>query len=141
MARVSVDLPVSAAVARAYLSDPANRPAWQSSLRAVRDVVPGRDADPGGAGATWTDVTVVPGIRPRMRTEHADARRWSESGTCGPLRATLDLAFTDTAGGCVVSADFRVRGLGIGALVTAVSVPAIRADLERAGRLLSQGAR
>lgn len=134
---IAVDFAVPCAVARAYLADPRNRPAWQSSLRAVADVVPGRDGEAGGVEATWTDVTVVPGIRPRMRTEYDDAHRWIESGVCGPFRATLELAFEPAGSGCLVTARFRVRGLGVGRLVTVASVPAIRADLRRAALILA----
>ncbi|RJS45486.1 SRPBCC family protein [Nocardioides cavernaquae] len=135
---IAVEFAVPCAVARAYLSDPRNRPAWQSSLRAVADVVPGRDGEAGGVEATWTDVTVVPGIRPRMRTEYDDAQRWIESGAFGPFRATLELAFEPAAHGCVVTARFRVLGLGLGRLITVASIPAIRADLRRAAAILAR---
>jgi hypothetical protein len=135
---IDVEVPVTCAVARAYLIDPRNRPAWQSSLRAVADVVPGRDGEAGAFGATWTDVTVVPGIRPRMRTEYDDAHRWIESGVFGPFRATLELAFEPATGGCRVTAHFRVQGLAIGRLITQLSRPAIQADLRRAASILDR---
>jgi hypothetical protein len=134
---IAVDFAVPCALARAYLSDPRNRPAWQSSLQAVADVVPGRDGEAGGVEATWTDVTVVPGLRPRMRTEYDDAHRWIESGVFGPFRATLELAFEPAGTGCRVVARFRVQGLAIGRLITVASIPAVRADLRRAARILA----
>jgi hypothetical protein len=135
---IAVDFAVPCAIARVYLADPRNRPAWQSSLRAVADVVPGREGDVGAAGATWTDVTVVPGVRPRMRTEYDDAHRWIESGDFGPFRATLELAFEPADTGCRVVAHFRVHGLAIGRLITLASVPAIRSDLRRAASILAR---
>lgn len=135
MTRIAVPFPVSVDRAFAYLADPRNRPAWQSSLRAVADVVPaGGDAT--AAGTTWTDVTVVPGVRPRMRTTVAEpGAHWQEDGRCGPFRARLDLWFSPAAGGCQVVAEFRVRGLAVGLPVTVASRPAIAADLRRAASL------
>lgn len=124
--------PVPADRAFAYLADPRNRPQWQSSLRSVADVGP--------LGAAWTDVTVVPGVRPRMRTTIAEPPyRWVEEGELGRFRARLELRFT-AAGeqACTVSADFAVRGLGLGRLLTAGARPAVAADLRRAARILKQ---
>lgn len=130
---IQVRFPVAPAAAYAYLVDARNRPAWQSSLRAVADVVL-RDGGP--LADTWTDITVVPGVRPRMRTTYADAERWVEEGEWGPFRARLELHFAPADDGCLVTARFRVGGLGAGPAVTAASVPAIRADLLRAARNL-----
>lgn len=127
--------PVPAERAYAYLADPRNRPAWQSSLRAVADVVP---ADDGvrAAGTTWVDVTVVPGIRPRMCTVvAAPAVAWVEEGRCGPFRARLALFFSPAETGSLVVAEFDVRGLAVGTLVTLASRRAVSADLRRAARL------
>lgn len=135
MTRIQVSFPVPVDRAFAYLADPRNRPAWQSSLRAVADVVP---ADGGAlaAGTTWTDVTVVPLIRPRMRTVVAEpAREWVEEGRCGPFRARLALFFSPSAAGSLVVAEFAVVGLGAGGLVARASRPAVAADLRRAARL------
>jgi hypothetical protein len=94
----------------------------------VADVAPDLD--------TWTDVTVVPGVRPRMRTTLAEPPyRWAEEGTCGPFRARLELAFVPDGDGCRVTADFIVRGAGLGRLVTWGSRAAVAADLRRAARL------
>lgn len=121
----------------AYLADPRNRPAWQSSLRAVADVVP-VDGDATAAGTTWTDVTVVPGVRPRMRTLAAEPGvTWVEEGRCGPFRARLALFFSPAETGSLVVAEFDVRGLGTGPLATLASRPAVAADLRRAADLLA----
>ncbi|KAB2813505.1 SRPBCC family protein [Pimelobacter simplex] len=133
MTSIEVVFPVPRDRAFGYLEDPRNRPAWQSSLRAVADV---RD----DLGA-WTDVTVVPGVRPRMRTTLSEPPyRWVEEGTCGPFRARLELRFAELDDGqrCRVTADFRVRGLRVGGLVTWGSRSTVAADLRRAARLLSR---
>ncbi len=89
---------------------------------------------------SWTDVTVVPGVRPRMRTTVSQAPSfWAEEGVFGPFRATLDLRFADTPQGCEVTADFSVRGLGVGRLITVASRPAVAADLRRAAAALAPG--
>ncbi|MCX6399015.1 MAG: SRPBCC family protein [Propionibacteriales bacterium] len=119
-------------MAFAYLADPRNRPDWQSSLRAVADVV-AVDGDATAVGTTWTDITVVPGVRPRMRTtESTCPLRWVEIGSFGPFRAELTLAFEPAPGGSTVTADFAVQGAGVGRFVTRGSGPAIAADLRRA---------
>lgn len=93
--------------------------------------------DPTAQGVAWTDVTVVPGVRPRMRTTRSQRPSlWVEEGVLGPFRATLALAFTQTAHGCDVTADFAVHGLGVGRLVTAGSRRAVAADLRRAAVVL-----
>lgn len=121
----------------AYLADPRNRPAWQSSLRAIADLAVG-DATSTAADVTWTDVTVVPGVRPRMRTVQSEAPLlWVEEGRCGPARARLALAFSPCPEGTRVVAEFDVHALGLGRLVTVLSRPAIGADLRRAARILA----
>ena len=85
--------------------------------------------------SSWTDVTVVPGVRPRMRTTVAEPPyRWAEEGTCGPFRARLELAFVPEGDGCRVTADFVVHGAGLGPLVTRGSRSTVAADLRRAAR-------
>jgi hypothetical protein len=130
----AVAFAVPAEVAFDYLVDPRNRPEWQLSLRRVEDVT-GLPS----VGQTWTDVT-KPGLRPAMRTQELDRPRlWSESGTWRFVRAELTLHFHP--GGerdCEVRFDFRIHALGpLGLAVTAMSVPAVRSDLERAARILS----
>ena len=124
--------PVSADRAFAYLVEPDNRPQWQSSLRSVADVR--------GDGSAWTDVTVVPGGRPGLRTTIAEPPyRGVEAGVLGPFRARLELRFTPTGDEtCAVSADFAVHGLGVGRLLSAGARPAVAADLRRAAALLSR---
>ncbi|WP_205013817.1 SRPBCC family protein [Nocardioides albidus] len=126
-----VRFPVPADRAFGYLADPRNRPDWQSSLRAVADVR--------RQGAAWTDVTVVPGVRARMRTTASEPPyRWAEEGVQGPFRARLELRFEPVGErACLVSADFEVRGLALGRLISAVARPAVAADLRRAARLVS----
>lgn len=133
---VAIAFPVSREVAFDYLADPANRPAWQSSLAGVEDV----DGEV-RVGQTWVDVT-TPGLRPRMETTELDRpRRWSERGTWRGFDAVLTLDFAETSTGCDVAATMRVTGRGIAALparvVTLVAPRAVRADLRRAARILA----
>jgi uncharacterized protein YndB with AHSA1/START domain len=120
-------------VAFDYLVDPRHRPEWQSSLRRVSVV----DGEP-RVGQTWVDET-KPGLKPLMcTTELVRPSRWSESGTWRYVRADLTLAFSDAPGGCSVDYRFRVHALGpVGPVITALSGPAVRADLRRAARLLA----
>lgn len=135
MAGGTVRFDVPAVVAFDYLVDPRNRPQWQSSLRRVQDV----DGEP-RPGQTWTDVT-KPGLRPAMRTTQLKRpRRWTESGTWRFVRADLTLTFEAVdEGACDVTYSFRFFGLGpVGALVSALSRPAVAADLRRAARLVAR---
>ncbi|HWJ10576.1 MAG TPA: SRPBCC family protein [Nocardioides sp.] len=135
MTRLAVPFPVPADRAFAYLADPRNRPAWQSSLRAVADVVP-VDGDATAVGTSWTDVTKVPGVRPRLATVVSEPGvRWVEEGDFGPFRARLALFFSPAEDGCRVVAEFDVRGLAVGALVARAGRGAVAADLRRAARL------
>lgn len=119
-----------------YLTDPTNRPEWQSSLRRVEEVTP---AEP-GVGQTWIDVTAA-GVRPRMETtEHVHPTRWTEKGTWGAFEAWLRLELAPTDGGTEVrwTMDLTAGGptsLVARALRTAAPL-AIAADLRRAGRVL-----
>ena len=130
----TVAFPVAPEVAFDYLVDPRNRAEWQSSLRRVERVV----GEP-GAGQEWVDVT-KPGLRPRMTTTVFErGRRWAESGRWRGVTADLELTFTETAGGCEVGFDFDVRLLGpLGRVFTALSAPAVRADLRRAAGVLAR---
>ncbi len=132
----SVSFAVPREVAFDYLVDPRHRPEWQSSLRRVSAV----DGEP-RAGQTWVDET-KPGLKPRMRTiELVRPSRWSESGTWRFVRADLTLDLAEAPRGCVVAYRFRIHVLGpIGLAVTAVSAPAVRADLRRAAKILSSRA-
>jgi len=128
-----VQFPCDRETAFDYLVDPRRRPEWQSSLKRVSEV----DGEP-RVGQTWVDET-KPGIKPRMRTTELDRpARWSESGTWRFVRAELTLDLVETPAGCAADYRFRVHALGpLGALVTRISVPAVRADLRRAASRLA----
>jgi hypothetical protein len=132
----AVRFDVPAEVAFAFLVDPANRPSWQSSLRRVEDVDPAEPV----VGQTWTDVT-SPGLRPAMETtELVPPTRWTERGTWRGVSAELTLTFAPDADGCLVTAEARVTGPVVGRVLTAVAPYAIRSDLKRASRILSERA-
>ncbi len=87
----SVTVDVEAPVDRVfdYLCEPANRPAWQASLRRVEVLTSG----PAGIGTRWYDVT-WPGVRPLMEiTAWEQNVRWVEHGVWRGLEVTLDLVF------------------------------------------------
>ncbi len=135
---VTVAYDVPADVALDYLADPVHRPEWQSSLRRVRVL----DAGPAHTGQRWEDHTAV-GLVAQMRTTELEpGRRWAEVGSWRAISAELVLELVPAGAGCEVEAHFRVRGRGalapIGWLATAAALPAVRADLVRAGRILSE---
>lgn len=117
-----------------YLVDPHHRPQWQSSLVRVEQV----DGEP-RVGQTWIDVT-RPGLRPQMRTtELHRPQHWTEVGTWRGVSATLSLDFRAVGElACDVDCRFAIAVLGpLGRLVSALSRPAVRADLSRAARILA----
>ena len=131
-----VPVAVPPRVAFDYLADPANRPAWQSSLRRVVEVDPVV-----GPGQHWIDVT-WPGLRPRMTTVvHEPPYRWAEEGRWRGVRAYAELRFLAADPGCRIEAVVSVRTPGplapLGRILTALAVPAMRSDLRRAARILS----
>ena len=135
----AVPFPVPPEVAFDYLADPANRPAWQSSLARVEKVT----GEP-RIGQRWVDVT-RPGLRPAMETTELDRpHRWAELGRWRGFRAFLALTFVAAETGCEVVFEFAVEGDGllrpVGAALTAAAVPAVRADLRRAAGILAAGA-
>ncbi|MCW2757452.1 MAG: Polyketide cyclase / dehydrase and lipid transport [Nocardioidaceae bacterium] len=139
MVHGTVPFAVPAEVAFDYLADPENRAEWQSSLRRVEDVV-GEVA----VGQTWTDVT-KPGLRAAMRTTVLDRpTRWAESGTWRFVRADLELVLEPDGAGCRAAVRFRITGRGpmrlVGLALSAVSLPAVLADVRRAARLLADRA-
>lgn len=140
MSPIVVPFAVPAAEAFAYLADPRNRPEWQSSLRSIEDLHLIDEDDPTGKGVTWIDVTVVPGVRPRMRTTNSQPPlRWAETGDFGPFAADLTLTFEpDGEQACRVLVDFRVRALGLGPIVSRVSRRPVADDVRRAAKLLAQ---
>jgi uncharacterized protein YndB with AHSA1/START domain len=119
-----------------YLKDPRNRPQWQSSLRAVDDVVGNGDV-----GTTWVDVT-KPGLRPRLRVTACEPQRlWVEEGVWRGVTARLECHFRESAsGGTVLKAVVDVRlptPLRMaGPLLGAMIPRAMRADLRTAARLI-----
>ena len=129
--RVIAEGPASPEASYAFLTDPVRRPAWQSSLRRVEDVL-----GDGSLGSTWTDVTSA-GVRPRMQVVEADPpHAWSEEGTWRRVRARLRMTFQPHEGGTLAHCEVEIRlprwatpaawGLRL------VAPTAVRADL-RAG--------
>jgi len=134
---VTVFLPVSPEVAFDYLADPANRPAWQASLKGV-EAVEGQV----GLGQSWTDVT-VPGLRPRMRTTaYERPSRWAETGTWRGVTAELTLRFSACGAGCSVEVTtrFSARGAYRGVLpfLPLLAPLAARTDLKAAAKELRE---
>lgn len=131
--RVVAEGPAGVEASYAYLTDPARRPEWQSSLRRVEDVV-----GDGSLGSSWTDVTSA-GVRPRMEVVEAHPPRvWTEEGSWRRVRARLRMTFQEHGGGtrahCEVEillprwATPAVWGLRV------VAPTAVRADLRKALR-------
>ncbi|MEO9330080.1 SRPBCC family protein [Gordonia aurantiaca] len=128
-----------------HLTDPRRRAEWQSSLRRVDDVRIAGER-PGDVGTSWTDVTVVPGVRPRLEVvESEPPRLWREVGSWRSVDASLTLEFSQRDGGTDVRARAELT-------VPAVAVPvlllnrwpaarAIRSDLQRAARIVANAAR
>jgi hypothetical protein len=134
----SVSFAVPVEVVFDYLTDPANRPEWQSSLRRVELV----DAGPPHVGQRWRDVTTVRGIVPEMRT--TALRRpteWVEEGRWRSVIATGALRFEPTPTGCVVRVAARLRADGmlapLGPVLTVAAGLAVLPDLRRAARILA----
>ncbi|MYR05556.1 SRPBCC family protein [Gordonia sp. SID5947] len=92
IADVTVPFAASPEVAFAYLVDPGTRHEWQSSLRRVADLAPVGQR-PGDTGTSWTDITLVPWVHPRLEVvECAPPRRWREIGRWWLVDASLSLA-------------------------------------------------
>jgi uncharacterized membrane protein len=134
----SVSVDVEAPVARVfdYLAEPANRPAWQSSLRSVELLTDG----PAGVGTRWYDVT-WPGLRPLMEiTAWEQNVRWVEHGRWHGLEVTLDLVFVPLSEDRTrVRATTEVTARGwrrpLGRVLDLVGPLGARDDLRRAARL------
>lgn len=146
---VQFDAPID--VTFDYLADPANRPEWQSSLRRIDDLRPIGDLA-GDVGTSWTDVTVVPGVSPRMEVTACESRRrWQEIGRWRSVDAVLTLTFAERGGGdrhggerdggTDVHAEAVLTVPAVAGLVLSATrwpaAQAVRADLERAARLLA----
>lgn len=136
--RLHVDLSHPPAPVRAFLRDPANRPRWQSSLRAVADVTGG-----GEVGTTWRDVT-WPGLRPALVVVEDTPGRWAETGEWRGWRADLALDLEPRGGGTRVGvvADVVPPALlrWLRRPLEALAARAIAADLRSVERLLPRGA-
>jgi uncharacterized protein YndB with AHSA1/START domain len=136
---ITLDVPHPPEQLFRYLADPHNRPAWQSSLKAVEDVDPGEPR----VGMEWRDVTKV-GIKPNMQlTEVVPFRTIAELGTWHGVDGLLVLRFVQVGDGTRLTAEGRVVGRGPFAVAAAVAgrwAPAtIKADLERASANLGEG--
>ncbi len=133
----TVDLAVPLESAYAYLSDPRNRPQWQSSLRSV--TVP-PDEEP-HLGQRWQETTAV-GVQPRMQIVEMDPPHvWTEQGWWRGIEATLSLRFARTPHGCRIEISGDVAGRGLWAVPATAAGRlagiAVAADVRRAGRILS----
>ena len=135
-----VPFAVPVGTAFAYLSDPRNRPEWQSSLRSVELA----DDGPPRVGTRWVDHTKVALRFPLEITALEPDRLWAERGRSGPFDAAVTLQFESTGSGCLVTADVlvRLRGPRITEVVsrpaTHAAVLAAGADLRRAARILER---
>lgn len=136
--RTSLTYDVAPDVACAYLADPTRRPEWQSSLRRVEVL----DAGEPHVGQRWEDHTAV-GLVAQMRTTALEpGATWSETGTWRAVTADLTLRFSAYGVGTRVEVDFEVRARGalapLGWAASLGGLPAVRADLAKAGRILSE---
>ncbi len=131
-----VPFSVDCDAAYSYLVNPANRPEWQSSLRAVEAL----DDGPVRRGMRWHDVT-WPGLRPLMvLSDHAPAVRWTEQGWWRSVRAELTLDFEPYGDGCLVRFSFVVWASGawapLGPVLTRLALRPVARDLRRAAEIL-----
>lgn len=120
----------------AYLKDPRNRPAWQSSLRAVEDVV-----GSGEVGTTWVDVT-MPGLRPLLEVTDCDEPRlWAEDGVWRCVTARLELHLRPSPDGgttlkAIIGFETPGRFRPVGWFLRLATPAAVRADLRKAAELI-----
>ena len=136
--RATVELPVPVEAAYDYLSDPRNRPQWQSSLRSV--TVPA-DEEP-HLGQRWQETTSV-GVKPRLEIVEMDRPHvWTERGWWRGVDATLSLRFARTPRGCRVDISGDVGGRGpwtvLAALAGRLAGIAVAADVRKAGEILAR---
>lgn len=136
--RASVELPVPIEVAYSYLSDPRNRPEWQSSLRSV--TVPS-DEEP-HLGQRWQETMMI-GVRPRMEiVQFQRPVAWAERGAWRGVEMTLALTFEETNEGCVVVVDGTIVGRHLYALPATVAgrlaALAVGGDLRKVKKILGR---
>lgn len=139
----TVSFDVAPEVAFDYLVDPANRPEWQSSLRAVELLSEG----PPRVGTTWIDQT-LPGLNARMETTVQERPlRWTEVGRWHGLEAVLTLVFSPRVegppgGGTDVVAEMTFQGSPVwrpvAFVLERVSPAPVAADLRRAAKILAE---
>lgn len=137
MPTVRLELDAPLAPLFAFLADPRNRPAWQSSLRRVADVI-----GSGDLGTTWYDVTWV-GARPWLEvSDHVLDQVWGEHGVWHGLEASLVVRFAALSERRTeLTVDVKFWGTGIyrvaGWGMTALTPAGVRSDLRRAARLVA----
>jgi hypothetical protein len=134
---VEVPFPGPVSAAYAYLSEPANRPAWQASLWRIEMVTEG----PTRVGTQWYDV-LPGGVRPLMEiTVMQPETVWAEVGKWHGVTALLRLEFEATTAGTVVRAVVDVDAPSwrrpIAWVFGAIGPAGVRNDLQRAARLLT----
>jgi hypothetical protein len=132
---IDVDAPIGTVFG--YLTDPRNRPEWQSSLRRVDRLV-----GTGEVGSSWLDVTTI-GARPRLEViVHEPDRAWAEAGHWRGIDARLRLDFEPRGDGTRVHAALEVTSARrllspLAAVLARLAPIAVRSDLVRAARLLA----
>lgn len=138
--QVEIEMACPVPTAFAYLSDPNNRPEWQSSLRSVRL----HDEGEPRLGMRWSEMTMI-GVRPEMTiTAWEQDVFWAEVGVWAGVRGELDLSFAEVPGGTKVTADVRIIARGPWALAAwpagQAGPIAVRSDLKRAAKILAERA-
>ncbi|MDF1603910.1 hypothetical protein [Nocardioides sp. YIM 152315] len=134
-----------------YVAEPRNRPRWQLSLRRVDVLTDG----PTAVGTRWLDRTMVGAApcleitamtSPSATASGASVGVWSEEGRWRGLTATLALTFVPVAAepsatDVLVRLDFAGTGAWKlpATLLRVLALPAVRADLRRAARIIEAG--
>jgi len=121
-----------------YLTDPRTRPEWQSSLRRVELLT----EQVSGTGTRWRDITWA-GIAPLMEvTTHEHLQAWAEDGTWRQVTAYLSLTFLPQGEETDVGVVVRLKARGLlaapAALASLLTPVALRSDLKRADRVLTE---
>lgn len=123
-----------------YLTDPRQRPEWQASLRSVKLLDEGEPR----LGMHWRETTMI-GISPEMEiTGWESNKSWSEKGQWAGVTGHLQLIFLATDNGTRVTAKVHIDASGPWTLVAwpagKLGPTAIRSDLDRASRILTERA-